>query len=128
MLARLVRHAHAYDDPGADSPVQEVTSHEDLIGEPILPMTIGVPDREVARHSILPAPPGAMAQARVTAGRELSALGHQRIAFQEDSRARPEEVEVLKPSVGGFIDVPRTWFERHYCALTTRTAARSSST
>ena len=50
VLARLVRHAHAYDDPGAGSPVQEVTRHEDLIGEPILPMTIGVPDREVARH------------------------------------------------------------------------------
>jgi hypothetical protein len=76
VLARLVRHAHAFDDPGAGVPLQEVTWHEDLIGKPILPMAVGIPDGEVARHFSPPAPPGAMAQARVTAEGELSAVTH----------------------------------------------------
>ena len=40
-----------------------------------------------------------MAQARVTAGRELWALGHQRIALQEDARARPPDRESHRRSL-----------------------------
>ena len=73
MLARLVRHADAYDDPGADVPFQEVTRHEDLIGEPVLPMTVGV---RVVRLRGTPPFPLRLAQwLRLGSRREREAVG-----------------------------------------------------
>ena len=54
VLARVVRHAYADDNPGAGVPLQEVTWHEHLIGKPELPMVVGIPDREGAKYLSFP--------------------------------------------------------------------------
>jgi len=51
VLARLVRNAHRYDDPGTGVALQEVTWHENLISKPVLAVAVGKADGEGARHS-----------------------------------------------------------------------------
>jgi hypothetical protein len=50
VLAGVVRISHAYDDPRRRRPVEKVTRLEDEIGEPILPMPVGIDDGQVARQ------------------------------------------------------------------------------
>ena len=72
VLARIVRLVDAYDEPGTCISLQQVTRLEDPIGEPVLPMAVGKEDGQRAGQLSPSAPPGAMAQARVTAKGELS--------------------------------------------------------
>ena len=73
MLPRLIWVVHADDEPGAIAALQEVAWHEHLVGEPEFPLAVGILNGEGARHSSPSAPPGAMAQAWVTAEGELLA-------------------------------------------------------
>ena len=73
VLARIVRLADAHDEPGAGTTLQQVAHLEDLVGEPVLSTAVGIDDRERAGQLSPSAPPGAMAQAWVTAEGELLA-------------------------------------------------------
>ena len=75
VLARIVRLADAHDEPGAGTTLQQVAHLEDLVGEPVLSTAVGIDDRERAGQLSPSAPPGAMAQAWVTAEGELLTLG-----------------------------------------------------
>lgn len=74
VLARPVRNANAYDDPGTGVPLKEVTWSEDLISKPVLPVAVGIADGEGARHSSPSRSAWRVAQARVTAEGKLSVV------------------------------------------------------
>jgi len=50
VLAFRVGVSHAYDDPRRRRPVEKITRLEDQVGEPKLPMPVGIEDGQVARQ------------------------------------------------------------------------------